>query len=253
MTVVERRGHARDTSLDTGNYDAAVIHRYSFVERVVHWSVAITFILLMLGGLALAYPRLHWLANIFGGGTTMRATHPWIGLVFTVGIVYMLLKWIKGMVLTKVDFQWLKKIGTYAKHGHVDVDTGKWNAGQKLYYWLAVILGLVLLFTGIPIWADAPGWLGDWGRGWQRWGRFIHLTAFLLMVGGFIIHVLLSAFLFPGTMNSMNSGKVSRAWAAFHHPRWFREVEGLPENQPVDPFEINEAIADDRPGTATDS
>jgi hypothetical protein len=36
--------------------------------------------------------------------------------------------------------------------------------------------------------------------------------------------VLLSAFLFPGTLQSMTSGRVTRAWAAWHHPRWFREV-----------------------------
>jgi cytochrome b subunit of formate dehydrogenase len=48
-------------------------------------------------------------------------------------------------------------------------------------------------------------------------------VAFLIMVAGFIIHVLLSAFLFAGTMAAMTSGRVSRAWAAWHHPRWFRE------------------------------
>ena len=52
---------------------------------------------------------------------------------------------------------------------------------------------------------------------------FLHNVVFLCMVGGFIIHVLLSAFMFPGTMDGMTSGRVSTAWAACHHPRWFRE------------------------------
>ena len=34
------------------------IQRYNLFERIVHWTVAITFIALMLSGLALAYPRL---------------------------------------------------------------------------------------------------------------------------------------------------------------------------------------------------
>jgi cytochrome b subunit of formate dehydrogenase len=42
------------------------------------------------------------------------------------------------------------------------------------------------------------------------------------MVGGLIIHVLL-VFLFPGTLAGMTNGRVTRAWAAWHHPRWFRE------------------------------
>ena len=52
---------------------------------------------------------------------------------------------------------------------------------------------------------------------------FLHHATFLVMVGGFIIHVYLSAVVFPGTLSAMTTGRVSRAWAAYHHPRWFRD------------------------------
>jgi cytochrome b subunit of formate dehydrogenase len=32
--------------------------------------------------------------------------------------------------------------------------------------------------------------------------------------------------LLPGTMTAMTTGKVSRRWAAWHHPRWYREQAG---------------------------
>jgi cytochrome b subunit of formate dehydrogenase len=38
-----------------------------------------------------------------------------------------------------------------------------------------------------------------------------------------MVHVLLSAVVLPGTMSAMTTGRVTRAWAAWHHPRWFRE------------------------------
>ena len=42
----------------------------------MHWTVAITFIALMLSGLALGYPRLYWLSGLFGGGQTIApCTH----------------------------------------------------------------------------------------------------------------------------------------------------------------------------------
>ncbi len=69
-------------------------------------------------------------------------------------------------------------------------------------------------------------------RGIRQWARLIHNAAFLLMVGGFIIHVLLSAFMFSGTMSGMTSGRVTRAWAAWHHPRWFREQTGDSTDRP---------------------
>jgi formate dehydrogenase subunit gamma len=192
--------------------------RYNLFERIVHWTVAITFIALMLSGLALGYPRLYWLSGLFGGGQTMRAAHPWIGIVFTVGIVAMLVMWAKPMRTDAEDRRWMKEIRQYVSTGHSDVDTGRWNAGQKIYFWYSVVLAMILLVTGIPLWFPS-----SWGGGLLQWSRFIHHVMFLLAVAAFIIHVLLSALLFPGTMDGMTSGRVSTAWAAHHHPRWFRE------------------------------
>jgi len=192
--------------------------RYNLFERIVHWTVAITFIALMLSGLALGYPRLYWLSGLFGGGQTMRAAHPWIGVAFTAGILVMLVMWAKPMRTDAEDRLWLKRIGQYASTGQNDVDNGRWNAGQKLYFWFSVAFAVFLLLTGIPLWFPS-----SWGSGLLQWSRFLHHVLFLLAVAGFIIHVLLSALVFPGTMEGMTSGRVSTAWAAHHHPRWFRE------------------------------
>ncbi|HEV8296456.1 MAG TPA: formate dehydrogenase subunit gamma [Acidimicrobiales bacterium] len=196
------------------------IVRYSWLERLLHWTVAITFIALMLSGMALAYPRAAWLSRLFGGGQTMRAAHPWIGLVFTAATVLMAGRWLRGMLFDATDRAWFKRIGQYAREGHAGVDTGRWNGGQKAYFWFAVVLTLGLLLTGIPLWFP---WMA--GVGVRQLARLLHHVGYLLMVGGFIIHVLLSAVLFPGTMAGMTSGRVSRAWAAYHHPRWFRQQE----------------------------
>lgn len=196
----------------------AEVPRYNLLERLVHWLVAATFVALLLSGLALAYPRLAWLSALFGGGQTMRAAHPWIGVAFTAGLVVMLVIWARGMLLDRTDRAWFRRIRQYARDGHTGLDIGRWNGGQKAYFWLSVLFGLVLLVTGLPLWFPS---IAD--PGIRQLARLIHNAAFLIMVGGFIIHVLLSAFLFPGTMAGMTSGRVSRAWAAWHHPRWFRE------------------------------
>lgn len=205
--------------------EPAEVARYNLFERVLHWEVAITFIALMLSGMALTYPRLAWLSGLFGGGQTMRAAHPWFGIAFTVGIVVMLGIWARGMLLDATDRTWFRRLRRYARTGHVGLDIGRWNGGQKGYFWASLGLGVVLLVSGIPLWfpSVAAGTV-------QEWARLIHQAAFLLMVGGFIIHVLLSAFLFPGTMSGMTSGRVTRAWAAWHHPRWFRETSNSGPN-----------------------
>jgi formate dehydrogenase subunit gamma len=197
---------------------AAGFQRYTFAERIVHWTVALTFIALMLSGFALGYPRAAFLSGLFGGGQTMRFLHPWFGVLFTLGILWMLVSWAREMRMNDADKEWTRRLKTYTGTGHTGLDIGKYNAGQKGYYWFSVLFGLVLFVSGLPLWY--PWLLGS--AGLQHIARFVHHGAFLLMVGGFIIHVYMSTVMFPGTLSAMTTGRVTRAWAAWHHPAWFR-------------------------------
>ena len=205
---------------DEMRYSSGLV-RYTLGDRILHWSVALTFIYLMLSGFAIGYPRMTWLYDVLGGGQTVRFIHPWVGVAFTVGIVIMLFKWVRDMRFDDVDSEWRRKLGVYVREGHVDLDVGKFNAGQKGYYWFAVITGVLLLITGIPLWIS-----GALSGGWNQVARLLHHVFFLLTIGGFIIHVYMSTTMFPGTFGAMTSGRVERRWAAFHHPRWFRKEAG---------------------------
>ena len=222
--------------------EPALVPRYNLFERVLHWAVAITFIALVLSGMALAYPRLAWLSGLFGGGQTNRAAHPWIGVAFTVGIVLMLVIWARGMLLDATDRAWFRRLRAYGRTGHVGLDNGRWNGGQKGYFWASLVLAIVLLLTGIPLWF--PSIAGD---GIREWSRLIHHAAYLLIFGGFIIHVLLSVFVFPGSLAGMTSGRVTRAWAAWHHPRWFRETTYSEPEGPEPPEEEDTERAEPTP------
>ena len=61
-----------------------LIERYEASDRINHWLVAITFILLALSGLALFHPSMFFLTNLFGGGPWTRNLQPFIGLVMFV-------------------------------------------------------------------------------------------------------------------------------------------------------------------------
>ena len=198
------------------------IQRYTLFDRIVHWEVGVAFVYLLLTGIALAYPRLAWLQTMLGGGQTVRAAHPWVGVAFTLGILAMLFAWARSMRGEKTDREWLRRLRTYVNTGHTGVDVGKFNPGQKGYYWFSIVFSLVLFVSGIPLWF--PGTFGG-----HQAARLIHHVAYLLMLAGFIIHVYMSTVMLPGTMSAMTSGKVTRRWAAWHHPRWFREKTGSTE------------------------
>ncbi|MGH8958023.1 MAG: formate dehydrogenase subunit gamma [Acidimicrobiia bacterium] len=202
------------------DHDPRLIIRHTFGIRLVHWWTTLTFLYLLLSGFSLGYPRLAWLLDIMGGGQSVRFMHPWIGLGFVVGLGFMLVMWFNTMTIQHVDRHWFRQLGTYIRKGHVDNDTDKFNGGQKGYYWFSVVNGALLLLTGIPLWF--PQLLT---RELNLIARFTHHGLFLLAAGFLVVHVYLSTAAFPGTFRSMTSGTVERAWAAFHHPRWFRRMD----------------------------
>jgi formate dehydrogenase iron-sulfur subunit len=226
-------GAAGTTAVDTGSredrpggagpvttHEAGEIERYSLFDRILHWFIALTFIYLLLSGLALGYPRMAWLYDVLGGGQTVRWLHPVIGVAMTVGVVMMFVAWVRDMGFNSTDRQWLRSIREYVREGHSGVDVERYNAGQKGYFWYAVLTSILLLVTGIPLWFP-----DSFAVELLRVSRFGHHLIFLLAVAGFIIHVYMSTAMLPGTMSSMTTGKVSRRWAAFHHPAWFRGTE----------------------------
>jgi len=202
------------------------LQRFTYAQRVVHWVVGLSFLLLLFTGLAFSYPSLFWLTALVGGGPAARAIHPVAGFVFSAGLVFMFFMWVKDMFISKTDIEWAKAIKAYASHDRANVPpTGKYNAGQKSFFWVQIVLGAVLLLTGIPLWA--PAWGGkDFSGDFLNLMRFLH---YLAALGGglfLIIHVYLGTVAYPGTLIGMINGRVSQGWAKLHHPLWAKEKTG---------------------------
>src|SRR5258707_9491820 len=92
------------------------ILRYNFSERITHWVAAISYIYLMLTGLAFWSPWLFWLAVVFGGGTVSRELHPWVGLIFVVGTLMMYDMWAGQMRETELDRQFWRALPHYIRN-----------------------------------------------------------------------------------------------------------------------------------------
>lgn len=198
------------------------LQRFSFLERLVHWVVGLSFTTLLLTGLAFSYPKLFWLTLLFGGGPAARILHPWIGIVLAMGLVLMFLIWVQDMFLGRADVEWMKAVGHYARHDTKNVpETGKYNAGQKAFFWFQSVLGVVFLVSGIPLWLP-DGFAAEL----LLFMRLIHFVA--AMGGGLllVLHVYLGIVAFPGTARGMLQGSVTRRWAKLHHPLWYREQSG---------------------------
>jgi formate dehydrogenase subunit gamma len=120
--------------------------RHPVYTRVLHWLVAISFVLSLLSGFAIYSPWLfRFLTPIFGGGPMTRLLHPWFGLFFDIFFFFQFLNWLTPMFWTKTDTRWLKRIKQYTTNeDKLELEeVGFFNGGQKLYYWTIVLSGIL--------------------------------------------------------------------------------------------------------------
>lgn len=201
------------------------ILRYTFSERVHHWLGALFYIYCLITGLSFWSPYMYWLAALVGGGPTARFWHPWFGVFFTISMVWMYKMWIRDMRITDADRRWSKAMEYYVKNEDEKLPpVGRFNYGQKLFFWLMFWGVILLLISGIGLWfvEDIP-----WSLHWLRYFAVtIHVVAALATIGGFIIHVYMGTAMVRGGFTSMIVGEVSRTWAKTHHRLWYEQVTG---------------------------
>jgi formate dehydrogenase subunit gamma len=198
------------------------IVRHNRASRLIHWLVAITFVVALLTGMPIWTPVFGWMAHLFGGLSVCRVIHPWAGVAFFLASGAMFIQWVSDMHLEPAERDWLgPRAIQYMRYQTDDSQVGKYNGGQKLYFW-AVSLGAIgLLFSGLLMWfpSSFPPLV-------KQLAYLIHDFTFILFAVSLVFHVYLGTAAEPGTFGSMIRGTVTRAWARLHHPRWYREVTG---------------------------
>jgi formate dehydrogenase subunit gamma len=135
--------------------------------------------------------------------------------------------WRRDMSITDEDRLWLKSIRNYITNRDELVPRqGRFNAGQKQFYWIMYYGAIALLISGLVMWLPELGTLrANWVRGTAI---LIHECAALVTIGAFIVHVYMGVFMVPGGLQGMISGLVTRRWAKAHHALWYAKMTGRP-------------------------
>jgi len=198
------------------------IVRYDAGARTIHWTVAISFVLLALSGLALFHPAMFWLSDLFGGGTWTRILHPFIGLVMFVAFVLLMLRLWSDNRMGDRDWQWLKQWRDVVNNREENLpEVGRYNAGQKLLFMVLVICVFGLLLSGFVIWR--PYFAPYFPVGLARVAATLHAICAFLIICSIIVHVYAGIWV-KGSIQAMTRGTVTPGWAWKHHRAWFRDV-----------------------------
>ena len=201
-----------------------LIVRHKAGVRLTHWTLAAFFFLATATGFVIYTPYFAGLAGVFGGGAMARFLHPWFSLGFVIGVAFLFGHWHARMMSEPGDQEWRKNFRAYMRYEAELKDVGKYNAGQKLFFWSVILGASAFLISGIVMWFPTSF---HWSL--RLLAYWAHEITFIGFVVGVIYHVYMSTAAMPGTLRAMTRGTVTPAWARWHHPRWRREVSGKNE------------------------
>jgi formate dehydrogenase subunit gamma len=214
------------------------IVRFNAFERAVHWMTATCFIILALSGLNITFGKpllipVIGLEAFAAWSQWAKYAHNFLSFPFTIGVVLMLLMWIAWAIPDGTDGRWLREGGGLVGGKHPPAK--RFNAGQKLMYWVVVIGGAAAAITGyllmFPFYAtDIAG---------MQTTQSIHAIVAVLFVAVMLAHIYIGTIGMEGAFESMGTGTVDVNWARQHHPLWLDEQarstgQAAPSAQPAE-------------------
>jgi len=200
------------------------IIRHRRATRLIHWSVALTFFIALFSGMPIWTPLFGWMAAFVGGLEVARVIHPYAGVAFVIASVFQFVHWLGDMTFGPSERGWWRPstmVGYMRWENEPAWEGGKYNGGQKLYFFGVSrgMLGLVL--SGLIMWFPR-----SFPEIVRELSYILHDFTFIVFAVSIVGHIYLSTAAEPGTFGSMIRGTVTRQWARLHHPRWLREVTG---------------------------
>lgn len=187
------------------NTDQTLVCRFRMRERIPHYFLMLSFLILGITGFLFfmnqSNPTTQW----------ARDFHGWIGWIFILSLVLIVFLWFRQMILNKDDRTWLRFLGGYF-YKTDRLPSGRFNAGQKVFFWLILLFGAMLAITGAMMFfmRDNP----DVNLALVY---TLHDLAALIVLIFVLAHVYLGVIVNPESMNSIFGGYVNKSWLDEHH------------------------------------
>ncbi|WP_035025251.1 formate dehydrogenase subunit gamma [Gemmobacter nectariphilus] len=199
------------------------ITRFNIFERVMHWTMASSFVVLALSGLNVAIGRYvvqPWLGEAAFGTATHwgKLAHNYLAWPFMLCVVLTFLVWVRHNMPSRLDIAWFKAGGGLLKNGAHPPAT-KFNAGQKVVFWAVVLGGSAVAVTGLAL--MFPYLLGS-PLQWQA-AQVVHALAAAGLIAMTIGHIYIATAGSEGALEAMTTGEVDVNWAEQHHSLWLKE------------------------------
>lgn len=220
------------------------VERFADIERMGHWLLAVSFIILAITGLNITYGK-YFLLPVIGKGAFAAIAgvgkwlHNYVAFAFIAGLLMVFVMWVRHNLPDRYDIPWLLKGGGIFTKSHPEAR--KFNAGQKIIFWSVILGGLSLVLSGISLlfpfqtsmFGDTFALLNVFGLGLptdmapvqeMQLATAWHTIVALVLIVIVIAHIYIGTIGMEGAFDAMGSGEVDENWAKEHHSVWAKEV-----------------------------
>jgi formate dehydrogenase subunit gamma len=198
-----------------------MIKKVSGLEILVHWTMAISFFILVISGFGFMF-HMEGVGSAFGGFEQMKTIHNWVGVVFAAALFLTIFHYLPvALKFTSDDAAWLSKAGGYLSKKAQLPPQDEINAGQKLLYIAVLVLGTAISVTGVIIWLRPD--MANLNSA-VLLSFLIHNISFVLFLIVIPVHIYMATLANPGTLRIMISGTVPVEWARKRHAKWVQKM-----------------------------
>ncbi|XPV67878.1 MAG: formate dehydrogenase subunit gamma [Halarcobacter sp.] len=209
------------------SHDRKKIYVFTLFNRIIHSIAAIAFILLVPTGLVMMF------GSTFGGGEFVRACkeiHAVSTLLFVISVFPMFTMWARWMFLHWDDIKWLMIVGGYLNKSKQPVPAGKFNAGQKTWFWLATLGGFVMIATGAAMYfqdfkLEILASNGISQIDFLRASAIVHNVLGMAVLALFLTHIYMSVFAIKGAIHSMITGYKEEEEVEILHSSFYKKLK----------------------------
>jgi formate dehydrogenase subunit gamma len=198
------------------------VPRFSAFERFVHWLTAVSFIVLGITGLNVTFGKLLLLPLIgpdaFSAfSEAAKYAHNFTSFPFMLGILLILVIWIKDNIPDRTDIEWFRQGGGFIATKHAPAR--RFNAGEKLVFWGVLGAGAAVSASGLLL--LFPFYFTNIAG--MQITQVVHSIVAVLFVALILAHIYIGTLGMEGAFEAMWTGAVDFNWAKEHHDLWLQQ------------------------------
>lgn len=221
-------GHYLIVGPKTFSHDHGKVYAFNKIERITHAVAAVAWVILVPTGLIMMF------GAEFGGGafvTFCKNLHGIATIAFAIVLPYMFLKWVIRMLPVAYDARWALILGGYLSKKKRPIPAGKFNLGQKAWFWVCTAGGFVMIVSGAAMYfldGTIPGANGAVFGMSQI--EFLRLSAIIHNILGaavavfLLVHIYMAVFCIKGAIHAIINGYKEEEEVYILHHYWYQEL-----------------------------